>query len=1124
MVIQDDAFTNATGTDVTDLDRRLQFRMRRLQVLNWGTFDGLHDIGIAEDGFLFVGRSGSGKSTLLDAFAALLVPPLWLSFNAAAREGERGRHDRNLPSYIRGAWADQKDAGSGEVATRYLRTGTTWSALALTFVNGEDRTVTLVQLFWLRGTASGTTDVRRHFMIADRSFDIAGELNGFDLDIRAFKRRLVDVDHFNSFPPYSDRFRRLLGIDSDMALKLLHRTQSAKNLGDLNTFLREFMLDRPETFKAADRLVEEFAELDAAHQAVVTARRQVETLLPAREASDRLAEVGGEIAEREHLLEGIDVYRDQVRTGLLQQEISALQVRGEGLAGEAHQCNDRLLALESELNELESEYRETGGGQIERLEHEKATAEQQREERLKRRGQAEAACKVIGWMLPDNARLFAERVGEARKAVDNWQAEQDAAETRRDGLRDEKKQFEAEFTAVRREIDAMERQPSNIPAHMLELRRQIAGALGLSDADLPFAGELMQVKEDAQEWRGAAERVLRSFALSLLVDKRRYTAVSQYVNDNHLGQRLVYHRVGDERPQLERPAPHSLIHKLELWDSTYRPWLYAELSRRFDYACVETMDDFRRAKRAITRQGQVRHGPDRHEKDDRRRIDDARNRVLGFDNREKLALYKQQARELGQRLSDIDRQLNELKESRNAQQQRLQACLALVNLNWSDIDVAPLLERIGELDQKIRHLCTGNRELEKLSEQLRAKRETTRETREQLDNLRLERKELANNLAGHRKEIEELARRLEAAARLAPDQQHELDQRFNAKGTVTLKNLDDRRINVERVINGELTGLRGEQSTLEKTIEQTFGRFKHEWPQEGADMDTTVHAVPEFMALLQRLEHDGLPRHEQRFFDMLKEQSSENLAALNAHLAQARKQIRERMELVNEGLAEAHFNPGTHLQIEVSDRHLPDVREFREQVQQVLGHAWQMDRESAEQRFLVLRELVQRLGGQDPDQRRWREQVLDVRLHVEFVGRELDGRGQEVEIYRSGAGKSGGQREKLATTCLAAALRYQLGGADGGLPAYAPVVLDEAFAKADNEFTELVMKIFQRFGFQMIVATPLKSVMTLEPFIGGACFVDIADRKRSSTLPIDYDTSRNRLDLPIVHHGESVSA
>jgi uncharacterized protein YPO0396 len=163
---------------------------------------------------------------------------------------------------------------------------------------------------------------------------------------------------------------------------------------------------------------------------------------------------------------------------------------------------------------------------------------------------------------------------------------------------------------------------------------------------------------------------------------------------------------------------------------------------------------------------------------------------------------------------------------------------------------------------------------------------------------------------------------------------------------------------------------------------------------------------------------------------------------------------------------------------------------------------------------LALRRLVERLSSQDPDKKRWRESVLDVRQHVEFIGREIDEDGVEVEIYRSGAGKSGGQRQKLATTCLAAALRYQLGGNDHGVPMYAPVVLDEAFDKADNEFTALAMNIFKNFGFQMIVATPLKSVMTLEPYIGGACFVDISDRRVSGVLLIEYDSDRQRLNLP----------
>ena len=278
-------------------------------------------------------------------------------------------------------------------------------------------------------------------------------------------------------------------------------------------------------------------------------------------------------------------------------------------------------------------------------------------------------------------------------------------------------------------------------------------------------------------------------------------------------------------------------------------------------------------------------------------------------------------------------------------------------------------------------------------------------------------------------------------------------------------------------------------------------------------MDATLASAPDFFAKLARLETDGLPQYEQRFFELLQNQSNQNLAALARYLNEARKDIIKRMELVNESLGKAEFNPGTYLFIEVSDRQLQEVREFKQKIQQALDHAWMDDKARAEERFAVLSKLVQQLGSQESDMRRWRETVLDVRLHVEFIGRERDKQQREIEVYRSGAGKSGGQRQKLATTCLAAALRYQLGGNDHHYPIYAPVILDEAFDKADNEFTALAMNIFTNFGFQMIVATPLKSVMTLEPFIGGACFVDIRDRRYSSVLALEYNLEHQRLKL-----------
>ncbi|MCJ8499800.1 ATP-binding protein [Desulfatitalea alkaliphila] len=1101
-----------------------QFRIARLQVFNWGTFDGLHDIPIAERGFLFVGRSGSGKTTLLDAVSALLIPPRWIDFNAAARDATHKGRDRNWATYIRGAWSEQQDEATGEIAARYLRTGTTWSALALTFRGMEGRTVVLVGLFWLRGRSTGAADVRRHFIIFERPFDLA-ELEAFNLDLRRLKHELADGNYFATFNPYCERFRRLLHIESELALRLLHKTQSAKSLGDLNAFLRDFMLDTPETFDVARTLVAEFAELNEAHQAVVTARRQVQTLAPARDKHQRLLRVRAQHEDLDLLRSGIDVYRDRLRVQLLEARIEDLGVRVEGLNDEARRREASAAQHQRTLQELEEQHGRLGGDRIERLEAEKKEREADRSRRSAKQAQARMACDRLAWEPADGPMAFAELRGRARQELEARGQQARDARDRRDHLTVAVDALEKEFKETAGEVASLERQPSNIPARMLDLRRRIAKQAGLDAAALPFVGELIEVLPREARWRGAIERVLHGFALSMLVDERHYGAVSGVVNGMHLGQRLVYYRVAGVNPAAALTVSiQSLAGKLQLKEGSYQKWLRGELNHRFNYICVDSVAGFKKHERALTPEGLVRHGKTRHEKDDRRSIDDRRHWVLGFDNHAKLALYKQQAQALAERIAAGRRDLDALQAEEERRAERALHCQTLVNLQWEELDTTPLIDRIAALETQLDEIRRGNQALQEIAVRMTAARRQRDQAQNRVQEIKVDIREVEKEIRARQTALDEM-HRTAAAQTLAAGQQEALADRFEALGrAAALDNLDALTHQVERRINEELKALSSELHQLERGIESCFADFISQWAAESEGLDAKLAAAEDFLAKLRRLEIDGLPRHERRFFDLLKDQSHQNLAALNTHLRQARNEIRERMELVNEGLRHARFNRGTYLRIDVADRHLPTVQEFKREIHDALRHAWTEDRETAERRFAALRRLVDRLADQDPQQRRWRDEVLDVRLHVEFIARELDGQGNEVEVYRSGAGKSGGQRQKLATTCLAAALRYQLGGREQSLPACAPVVLDEAFDKADNEFTALAMNIFTRFGFQMIVATPLKSVMTLEPFIGGACFVDINERQRSGVLLIEYDDQRQRLNLPEQVRDDTIAA
>jgi uncharacterized protein YPO0396 len=578
-----------------------------------------------------------------------------------------------------------------------------------------------------------------------------------------------------------------------------------------------------------------------------------------------------------------------------------------------------------------------------------------------------------------------------------------------------------------------------------------------------------------------------------------------------------------EQREQKTPSANSMISKLKVKEGDYFDWLKAQLRQRFDYSCVESVQAFRTEERAITREGQVKHNNTRHEKDDRYAIDDRRNWILGFNNREKLALFKQEAQDIAKEISSLEEKYKQFSEQDTMNTKRAMHCQMFVNMQWQEIDVIPLIDRIATIEKNINEKRDGNKGLQDIAYQIDKQKNIIKDEEDVLHKIIVEHINKLNHLKDAKDKLNEKEND-PSIVDLTPFQKSSLDERYalaaaQIKENIRIDNLDRVTTLVERALNEEIRKSENGIADCEKKIESIFTDFKRTWPADASDLDTTLSSAQEFFAKLSRLETDGLPTFEQRFFDLLKNQSYQNLASLSTYLNNERKEILDRMELVNDSLKQVPFNRSekqkTFLCIDVNDRQLQEVREFKQDIQQTLSYAWSEseDRELAENRFLVLRKLVDRLSSQDPEQKRWKESVLDVRLHVEFVGRETDENNVEIEIYRSGAGKSGGQRQKLTTTCLAAALRYQLGGNDLGFPVYSPVILDEAFDKADNEFTSLAMNIFSNFGFQMIVATPLKSVMTLEPFIGGACFVDIKDRNTSSVLHIKYDDERQRLDL-----------
>lgn len=1090
-------------------DYKDQFRLNLIQLYNWGTFRNLHRIPINRDGHLVVGPSGSGKSTILDAKTALMAPSQWMDFNVAAREGSKRDRDRNLVTYIRGAWS-HKESDEGDTKVEVIEKGTTWSALAMTLSTLDGRVVTLAELYWIRGSSMDPADVKRHYLVFDREFDIA-ELEFFgkeDLNIRKLKQTLKAAYSDDVAAGYRECLMSKLGIPSEQALKLLHKAQSLKNIGDINSFMRELMLEKPGTFEVARKLVEEFTNLNEAYLHVQKARQQIEVLAPAREDAIKRAAALAASGKLRELDLGMEHYIARRRRALLGQAIddsieTCAQI--ERNIGAAEQV---AREAEARLDELKRALWQAGGETIDRLRGDLTTVADRRARAAAKRSEVEDALRQLGYKLPGDPESYAALVTELVGHTRSIEAEITASDNERLEVAGRRRQIEKDLETTENELRTLAARKSNIRGELQQLRKFIADGVGCSEDDLPFAGELLQVREDEKPWRGAIERLLGKFSTSILVSDALYPKVRRFVNETNLRQNLSYHLAGNSNQARARDGltARAAFRKLEAAPGPFNGWLQAEIRSRFNHECIDSPEELGRFEYALTREGQVRGGRSLHEKRDRYQVDDEQQWSLGWDNAERRWLYEARRTGLRNQLAEAVHQEQAKANALTSRVRTLQHVAVLKSANWTEIDTQGLDRRKAEIEGEIKRIRSGSKDLEALDKQVDDQRQVLEKRNGEVARERNALRDAQRRREEWRKDLEEL----EADASYVeptPAQLSGLDIRFAAVSQVmsrpvSIATISDIGGKVQRALSDELRQVSDEAASLRIKIEKAFTEFKNRWPLEAAEMDTSVESAQAYFGLLETLERDRLPEFERRFKDMLQSQSDQYLATLQRKLSDEARSIENKIDLVNEALRKAPFGRGTFLEIRSRPIHQQDVQAFRGQLKDALAQSFNAEAAASDPRFHKMKAIVERLGSTKAEDERWRATVLDVRQHVEFLARETNDEGAEVETYAGGGGKSGGQRQKLTTTCLAAALHFQLVAESEEYPRFAPVAMDEAFDKADHEFTTIALGIFRSFGFQMIVATPMKAVTTFEPFIGGATMVSIRDKRYSTPLPL----------------------
>ncbi|MFL9908608.1 ATP-binding protein [Paraburkholderia sp. RL17-337-BIB-A] len=1109
------------GLDFVADDALSGFRLHQLEVFNWGTFDG-RVWTLKPDGknALLTGDIGSGKSTLVDAVTTLLVPAQRIAYNKAAGADSK---ERTLRSYVLGHYKSERNETSGTAKPVALRDHNSYSVILGRFHNaGYDQTITLAQVFWMKDQHGQPA---RLFVGAERALSIAADFAGFGPDISGLRKKLraAGAEVFDSFPPYAAWFRRRFGIENDQALELFHQTVSMKSVGNLTDFVRSHMLEPFDVAPRITALIGHFDDLNRAHEAVLKAKRQMERLSPLVDDCERHALLVSQVDDLRACREALRSYAADLKLGLLDKRIENLAAEWQRQDAHVKRLDATRSAQRIQESELRRNIADNGGDRLERLEADIRSKDQECAGRKQKALRYDELAKIIGEPVAQDESGFLALRRRLPELVDSAQSDDDRLQN---DLTEHGVSFRTgkqEHDALLAEIDSLKSRRSNIPAEQIAMRAALCDALALPEADLSFAGELLQVREDERDWEGAAERLLRNFGLSLLVSDEHYAAVTEWVDRTHLKGRLVYFRIRQsarrERTELHRD---SLARKISVKpDSPFYDWLEYEVAQRFNVVCCDTQEQFRRETRAITRAGQIKAPGERHEKDDRHRLDDRRRYVLGWTNTAKIEALEAQSAQLAAQLRDLGAQIGRIQVQQSALKTRLNALSLLSEqADYRELDWRALAAEVAELRDEKTRLESASDLLQQLAERLNQVTAALADVETQLDGHKAERtrteerQSIADDLRAQTRVIlddQAYAGHTAYFARLA-----ELWPEVLGKHQLTVESCDNRESDMRKWLQDNIDAEEKKVSRQRDKIIDAMRAYCVAFPLETQEVDVAIEAAAEYRAMLDTLKADDLPRFEARFKDLLNENTIREVANFQSQLARERETIRERIELINESLTQIDYNAGRYIVLEAQLSQDAEIRDFQSDLRSCTEGTLtgSEDVQYSEAKFLQVKQIIERFRGREgltEQDRRWSAKVTDVRNWFGFAASERWREdGSEHEHYSDSGGKSGGQKEKLAYTILAASLAYQFGLEWGAVRSrsFRFVVIDEAFGRGSDESAQYGLRLFAQLNLQLLIVTPLQKIYIIEPFVASVGFVDNKEGRESRLRNLSIEEYR----------------
>jgi uncharacterized protein YPO0396 len=1078
--------------------RGQQWLVEELQMINWGGYDkGPHRVKFSPTATLLCGGSGSGKSTLMDVNVALMMPhttPFNGASNGAVTGRPRGTDQRNILSYGRGK-TDESRAEDGTKLTVLRGDGTdTWSAVAMTWVDHDGSRFTAVRAWYIPAGARLIDDTVRVRATANGAISL-GVLE------RAASQRLSDASiraaGFETFPTdkeFSARLHNVLGIGAAgagaKAMSLLARIQAGQQITTVDDLYKRMVLEEPETLTTADAVVTHFDGLESTRNRMVNARQQVQALTPIRGMRTRIEEA----AERLQIIDTVGRFADPASLATLwranrrRELLRAVEdeLRDSSHAAEAIVRETQALAEAAELERdgLNDVLRTAGGDRLETANRELRGTQIRLNEVQRERARLDEAITVVEtevWSAKDFEALTA----AATRAL----ASDDAKTTAREAYVEASsasKAFRGELVGLETERRKAVDRKGNISDRLHESRTLLAQAAGLAADDLPFVGELVEVRTEFEPWREAFNLALGGFATTVLINAAHLPAFRAAIESVRAPDRLQYEGVHVGMAIAGDGDLKTLPGRLDHTGGPFTGWLQDRLAAQYAFVCVDSPRDLSQHRMALTITGQSSQG------NRGAHGGHGRANVLGYSNQRYLSDLDARIESMRARAEAAKQAADEASVALDTVEDRHSAYRTVRSLTWDQVDVGAVEQERHRWAGIIDEITAGNPEIADLKAQIKKVAARATSLREDIGGAKQEQSRLAEFWAAVIDEVDAAQIVIENAddseRALSDDQTTYLDGQFMAPETSTetkpskiLARFDAALDSASKRLENDQQAAIDQLGEQRDALRRTMASFLERWPSPNMLADPE-QSFTDFERILVELETSGLHEIEAEWRDSLLKLSGNDLTNLDSTLGRSLREIRERIEPINAIMRDLPFYDDDHrLQITLSQNQSDVRKRFLRELRDVRGaiDAATTD-DDREQVYVRMAKLINRIRRTAPDF----EELVDVRNHVRVSAeRILAATNQHVALYDHIGEKSGGESQELIAFIVGAALRYQLGDAGAERPRYAPVFLDEALIKADAHFTARAIGAWRGLGFQLIIGAPNDKYSAIEPHV-----------------------------------------